>query len=150
MAGANHTVWMWIDDMGLVRYVGSGPFVGEHPALTRWKNRHTSGSPLGKWLAEQTVEPRRRNMTAGKSVSQRDAALIRNGYMEANAPTILDDREPDTWDGGGPSRPIYGMINGQIEYFKSVRAAAAYLALNPSTITRRCQDPRNKEWGYSK
>lgn len=139
----NWACWSWSDEKG-VRYVGSGPFTDDgHPAARRWAARFDDESPLNLWLQGFIDEPPRKvcGGTIMTRTMSRDLAAI---YREREKATILSAREPQ---GGGHARRV-AHITGEDSFrtFRSVREAGRWAGINPSTVTRRCQNEKCREW----
>jgi len=145
-----HTIWIWKDAKGVVKYVGYGRFGDFHPAIVRWEDRHFDGSELGFWLRDYAVEPTRERYGA-RLVTRGMARAAVAGLRAKHADTILRDRDPKTWKGGGESRSVYYFDEANLEncrVFDSVRQAANERGVNASTITRWAQNASNTAWGY--
>ncbi len=147
---SNHAVWMWKCDRDIVRFVGYGRFEDMHPALTKWANRFNDDSQLGLWLRENPTEPTRERY--GPRLLSKDMALASvMGLRQKHTKTILETRGPSTWDGGGAPKGVYYFNDVTIEkskIYRSVRAAAREFGVNPSTVTRWCQDASLLSFGY--
>jgi len=145
-----HTVWTWHDDEDVVRFAGWGKFIDEHPAITRFNERHERDADIDLWLQSLDEEPTRK--TYGAEVVSLEEAVgfvmgLRNRYVD----TLLASRGPSSYTGGHPRKGVYRFCATDLtkcDAFASVRDAAKAMGCNPSTITRWCKDPKNVGWGH--
>lgn len=151
MSASNWTCWTWEDGNGTVKYVGYGPFVKRHPAAERWANRFTDDSELHQWLQTMNDEPVRE--VCGAAVMIRKLAYtLATVYRSRHRDTILESRGSMSHNGGGVPRCVIYCPEDDIlsaELFESVREASRKTKINPSNITRKCQNPKNYEWHYA-
>ena len=147
----NYACWLWLDKGGVVRYVGWGPFEGQHPAKIRFEKRHDDDSDLHRWLQDCPTEPSRVAVGA-VAMSEADARILVSLYRKRHEASTLASRGSQSRSGGGASKGIVyvdKLYNDRgYKVFPSVRAAAKAFELNPSTITRHCQNPKRSDWVY--
>ena len=151
MSSLNWACWAWKDENGDVRYIGYGPYRGGHPALAKWASRYDDDSELHLWLQEYCREPTRE--VCGAAIMEKKMAFaLATVYRDRYKKTIFESRGPMSYRGGGdPRGVIYCPAEDElaVEIYSSVRKASRATGINPSNITRKCQNPKNNEWHYA-
>lgn len=132
--------WEWLDADGSPMYVGWGKQVrGKHPAEVMWKQRK-NGSKLGDRLAALTTEPQRSAAVPEVGLTKEEARTYcsaRKRELHKNGVQLLSSRPHDSRRGGGSAVSVVDDAGREHE---SVRAAAEFHGLNPSTVSRFIRD----------
>ena len=147
MSARSHVVWTWVDENGDPIYVGWGVDGHYHPAKALWMSRSQYDSPLTEHLRTLEREPKRSRDSKQPHLARNEAqnlAKIKRDQFKNRGFKLFDDRPYATRCGGGARRKVLGP---DLETYDSVRHAATAVGVNPSSITRWCQNV-DTGWDY--
>ena len=115
-----------------------------------WRDRHDDESELNEWLRTFEEAPHREAF-GPRIVSLETAVAFVMGLRQRFGDVLLHSRGASTYCGGHPTRGVYSFCAKNLNAcrsFASVREASRAMGVNASTITRRCTNSKNPEWGY--
>lgn len=141
-----YQVWVWLDHNEEPVYVGYGNANEGHPAKRLWERREQFRCPLFDWLRDLPVEPKRDRQITSSLLSRSQASAIAEQLRERykrNGYDLLVVRPEGSYAGGGSGRQV---LDPELRVFPSVREAAIAYEVNPSTVTRWCQ--QREDWDY--
>lgn len=141
-------VWLWLDDEGQPRYLGTGSRDDELLPWTEvWNKRYEADSDLNIWLRRCPKAPTKSSDITARPMTKREAyalsSTLRQDLLKQNV-LLLSCRPYNTTTGGGSKRPV---VSPNDDMYVSVREASRMENIPAGQITRLCQD-RKSGWRY--